>query len=151
MSGTWNQAGGKKRNSKSLAETVSNRKFWFLLFSLYRVSRCHIVTGNVTFLSCVDGTGLPPVTFPKERTILKMRSFFYTKKAQEKKILLLLYKNGKAFRDKDEQGHFTRHPAASESNHLYGGRVWPWVKVIFNSSPTNYFKLPCFAYISSVM
>ncbi len=38
-----------------------------LLFSLYGVSWSHVVTGDVTFLSGVDGASLPPVAFPEDR------------------------------------------------------------------------------------
>lgn len=41
----------------------------FLLFSLYGVSGSHVVTGDVTFLSGVDGASLPPVAFPEEREV----------------------------------------------------------------------------------
>lgn len=46
----------------------------FLLFSLYGVSWGHIVTGDITFLSGVDGASLPPVAFPKERSQSQIRN-----------------------------------------------------------------------------
>lgn len=46
----------------------------FLLFSLYGVCWSHIVTGDITFLPCVDGARLPPVAFPEERSKLEIRT-----------------------------------------------------------------------------
>lgn len=45
---------------------ANKKKGKFLLFSLNGVGRRHIVTGDVTFMSRVDGASLPPVTFTKE-------------------------------------------------------------------------------------
>lgn len=44
-----------------------DKQIVFLLFSLYGVGWGHIVTGDITFLSGVDGASLPPVTLPKGR------------------------------------------------------------------------------------
>lgn len=54
-----------------------------LLFSLYGVGRSHIVTGDVTFLSGVDGTSLPPVAFPEEKSPLEIRNTRYRNKREE--------------------------------------------------------------------
>lgn len=52
-----------------------------LLFSLYGVGWSHVVTGDVTFLSGVDGARLPPVAFPEERSKLEIRNTQYRHKS----------------------------------------------------------------------
>lgn len=47
----------------------------FSLFSLYRVSWGHVVTGDVSFLSGVNGASLPPITFPEERNRKEVRKY----------------------------------------------------------------------------
>lgn len=52
----------------------------FSLFSLYGVGWSHVVTGDVTFLSSVDGASLPPVAFPtdKRKRILQINNQFWS-------------------------------------------------------------------------
>lgn len=72
----------------------------FSLFSLYGVSWGHVVTGDVTFLSGVNGASLPPVAFPEEKKSKeKVRNRQYRHK-HIGKIHLLLNKRlpvGKVF------------------------------------------------------
>lgn len=54
---------------RSRRQDVGEKGSELLLFSLYGVGGGHVVTGDVTFLSGVDGASLPPVAFPKEREV----------------------------------------------------------------------------------
>lgn len=56
-----------------------------LLFSLNGVGWSHVVTGDVTFLSGVDGASLPPVAFPEERSKLEIRNAQYRHKGRRGK------------------------------------------------------------------
>lgn len=64
---------GGAGEDRSERESVRNSNK-LSLFSLYGVGWSHVVTGDVTFLSGVDGTSLPPVAFPEERRRLEMRN-----------------------------------------------------------------------------
>lgn len=50
-------------------DRVLEKGIELLLFSLYGVGWSHVVTGDVAFLSGVDGASLPPVAFPEKRRI----------------------------------------------------------------------------------
>lgn len=66
----------RERNGKGGSNYEGDKNGWkrravcgkkLLLFSLYGVGWSHVVTGDVTLLSGVDGASLPPVTFPGEK------------------------------------------------------------------------------------
>ena len=62
------------RQEDKVKDVVVNKNLEFSLLSLYGVSWGHVVTGDVTFLSSVDGASLPPVTFPEEESKSPIRS-----------------------------------------------------------------------------
>lgn len=57
----------KKQDNRDRVKSVNE----LLLFCLYGVGWSHVVTGDVTFLAGVDGAGLPPVSFPEEKSQLE--------------------------------------------------------------------------------
>lgn len=74
----------KTKETKRMTETDSVQSVHeLLLLSLYGVGWSHIVTGDVTFLSGVDGASLPPVTFPGEKSQLEIRNTRYKNKREE--------------------------------------------------------------------
>lgn len=71
------QAEKRERNEKEKAKEQSMWRMTGnerLLFSLYGVGWSHVVAGDVTFLSGVNGASLPPVALPEEKNKLEIRT-----------------------------------------------------------------------------
>lgn len=106
----WKVSGAGESKSESVRN--SNK---LSLFSLYGVGWSHVVTGDVTFLSSVDRTSLPPVAFPEERRRLEMRNTRYRHKGMKRKYtyskiyIFFFSKDDCRYKSGQGQGRTVRH------------------------------------------